>query len=650
MDADKLLHASRKELLDLKGALDEHAIVAITDPQGKITYVNDKFCTISQYSRAELLGQDHRIINSGHHPREFMRDLWVTIADGRVWRGEIRNRAKDGHCYWVDTTIVPFFNEEGAIRQYVAIRADITQRKHAEQRQRESEERFRQMAENIDEVFWMTDTQKSRVLYVSPGYERIWGRPCEELYAAPRTWAEAIVPEDRARVLAAAARQAEGEYREEYRILRPDGSVRWIRDRAFPIKDEAGIVYRLVGVAEDITERRKLEEQFLRAQRMEAIGTLAGGLAHDLNNILSPVLMIAGLLRESLHAPKDLEILDMLKSSASRGAGIIRQLLMFSRGVAGEQHQLQLRHLTKEMAGIMRETFPRSITITEQAADGLWPLQGDSTQLHQVIMNLCVNARDAMPAGGKLTLDLQNLEMDEAGIRLHPEARVGRYVVLTVTDTGEGIPSAHITRIFDPFFTTKEIGKGTGLGLATVLMIVKSHGGFVTVYSEPGHGTAFKVYLPAQDLPIEPAVPPLSNAVFRGRGELILVADDEAPVRAATRLVLEQQNYLVLSARHGKEAVALFLAQQDDVKLVLTDVMMPEMDGIALAHTLRSLKPRLPVIATTGLDQEERKEELQKLGVSEILVKPCPPADLLRAVRQQLDLHQESASEAEARP
>lgn len=503
---------------------------------------------------------------------------------------------------------------------------------------RESEERFREMAASIDEVFWMTDAARTSVLYISPAYEKIWGRRCEELLAAPGTWAEAIVPEDRARVLAAAmAKQSTGEYREEYRITRPDGSIRWILARAFPVRDSTGKVCRIVGVAGDVTDRKKLEDQFLRAQRMEAIGTLAGGVAHDLNNILAPVLMASGLLKESLASPHDQSLLTMMESSAQRGAAIIRQLLMFSRGVTGERVIVQLRHLLKEMVGIMRETFPRDIALVESCAHNLRPVSGDATQLHQVLMNLCVNARDAMPAGGKLTLKADNIDLSPAQVAAHAPALAGHYVLLSLQDTGHGIPPEILGRIFDPFFTTKELGKGTGLGLSTVLGIVKSHEGFLTVRSAVGEGTTFEVYLPAiADMDEAPKNPENAPQSF-GNREMILVVDDESQISATTHLLLEKHNYHVLTAANGREALARFLEHQDMIKLVLTDLMMPVMGGIALIRALRSMQPGLRIIATTGLGQDFKRAELTELGVADLVEKPCTPEVLLGTVRRLLD-------------
>jgi PAS domain S-box-containing protein len=629
------LQATLKEIRNLKSALDEHAIVAVTDAQGRITYVNDKFCVISKYSREELVGQDHRMIKSGHHSKEFMRDLWKTIGSGQVWRGEIKNRAKDGSSYWVNSTIVPFLNHAGKPVQYVAIRADITEKKLAEEALRASEERFRQLAENINEVFWITDPRMETVHYVSPAYETIWGRPCANLYVSPRDWFEAIHPDDQARLRQAiAGLPAGGAYNETYRILRPDGTTRWIHDRGFPVRDEKGEVYRLVGTATDITERKNLERQFLQAQRMEAIGTLAGGIAHDLNNILAPMLMAAGLLKGKLTDKHDLDILSMVELGAQRGASIIRQLLTFSRGVEGERVSVEVRHLAKEMIHIMQETFPRNIEIVQNVPSRLWAVVADATQLHQVLMNLCVNARDAMPDGGKLTIEAQNLQVDAGSAKLLSVPAPGPYVVLTVKDTGSGIRPDLLPRIFDPFFTTKGVGKGTGLGLSTVLGIAKSHGGSVTVYSEPGRGTAFKVFLPATIAAGDSTRIETNAPMPVGHGELVLVVDDEAPIREATRQILETHGYRVIVAESGEEAIKLFFQQVSAVRLVLTDIMMPGMGGIELVSSLRILEPAIPIIATSGLGYDDKKNELTDLGVSEMLPKPCPSALLLSAVQR----------------
>jgi nitrogen-specific signal transduction histidine kinase/CheY-like chemotaxis protein len=385
----------------------------------------------------------------------------------------------------------------------------------------------------------------------------------------------------------------------------------------------------------DITERKRLEEQFLHAQRMETIGTLTSGIAHDLNNILAPMLMGAGLLKGQLTKPADQHLLALIETSAQRGAGILRQLLAFGRSFGSVRVPLQLGPLLKEVGYLMEETFPRNIAIAVNAPVDLWTVQADATQLNQVLMNLCLNARDAMPGGGKLTVDAQNVDLTAKEAQSNPQAKAGPYLVLTVTDTGHGIPWAIINRIFDPFFTTKGVGKGTGLGLCTVVGIVKSHGGFVTVASEPGGGSTFKVYLPAEKGAAAVTIG-LEIPMPVGRGELILVVDDEAPIRETTRQLLEERHYRVLVAGGGEEAVRLFIQQRESVRLVLVDVVMPVTDGATLVRTLRVLDPKLKVIAMSGQAQEDRRAEFTTLGVTEILMKPFESKMLLQAISREL--------------
>jgi two-component system cell cycle sensor histidine kinase/response regulator CckA len=625
-------------LEQIRAALDEHAIVAITDAAGRIIFVNDKFCSISGYSRGELLGSSHRLIKSGHHPDSFFRNMWTTISAGKVWHGEIKNRAKDGSHYWVASTIVPFPAGKGAKpKQYFSVRTDITQRKRAEELLEQSEERFREMAENIDEVFWMSDAARQHLFYLSPAYERIWGRPCREAYGKPMCWLDGIIPEDRQRMRAITARQPPGSYDEEYRILRPDGAIRWIRDRAFPIKSETGEVIRVAGIAEDITEHKKLEEQFLRAQRLEAIGTLASGVAHDLNNILAPMLMGAGLLKAKLSDPKDRNILGMIEGGALRGAGVIRQLLAFSRGTATNRSPVQARHLMKEMANIMQETFPKSIEVATSCPTNLWPVRADATQLHQVLMNLCVNARDAMPGGGRLTIGGRNAALTDADIKGETSAKAGPYLEITVSDTGHGMTPEILTRIFDPFFTTKGVGKGTGLGLSTLAGIVRNHDGFVRVESAPGAGSTFRIYLPAEVGGTPGEEVPENGAPPAGSGELILVVDDEATVREAAKYILEQNGYRVLTAGNGEQAILRFVENREQIRLVFTDVVMPLMDGITLARSLRVLNPELRMVMTSGNELDPaRRSELAGIGEVTFLAKPFRSNTLLDALGQCL--------------
>jgi PAS domain S-box-containing protein len=630
LHTEEALQRSLKELADIKFALDESAIVAITDQRGIINYVNDKFCEISKYSREELLGQDHRIINSAYHPKEFIRTLWTTIASGQVWRGEIRNRAKDGTFYWVDTTIVPFLNSEGKPYQYVAIRSDITERKRAE-------ERILQQAALLDQArdaIVVRDLEQ-RILFWSKGAERVYGWTKEE--AVGRNAVE-LLYKDGAATLDAALKEVleKGEWSGELQQHRQGGTEIVVESRWTLVNDEHGKPTSILVIDTDITEKKRMEAQFLRAQRMESIGTLAGGIAHDLNNVLSPILMAVDVLQMNAKDESSRRWLDVLRNNAERGGNMVQQVLSFARGVEGERTPLQPKHLIKEIVKIMRETLPKSVDVKYRIADDLWVISADATQIHQVLMNLCVNARDAMPRGGSLSITADNVLVDENYARMHIEATAGRFVVIAVVDTGTGMRPEVQSRIFEPFFTTKEMGKGTGLGLSTVLTIVKSHGGFVNVYSEVGKGTQFTLYFPALKASDKADEVILRPDLPVGNGELILVVDDEESIREITRGSLETFGYKVITAADGTEAVALYAEHKDEIAVVLTDMLMPFMDGPATIRALRKMNPSVKIIGASGLATTQSSEEASLAGVSVFLIKPYTAEKLLTAIAEIL--------------
>ncbi len=501
----------------------------------------------------------------------------------------------------------------------------------AEQALRESEERFRQLAENITEsVFWMSDPKARQMLYVSPAYERIWGGSCEGLYADFMAWLDAIHPEDRDRIQTSFFEQALlGHYDEEYRIVRPDGATRWIRDRGFPIQDYTGSPYRVVGMAEDITHRKLTEATLRRSERLESLGTLAGGIAHDLNNVLTPIIGIVQLLPMKVPNLDDStqRLLQILHTSARRGADLVKQILSFTRGIESKTTNTQISYLLLEIQKILQQAFPQNIELTTDLSANLWLIAADATLLHQVFMNLCVNARDAMPDGGKLTIAAENVAIDEHNAQMHVDAEAGHYVVVTIADTGTGIPPGILDRIFDPFFTTKEIGKGTGLGLATVLGIVKSHRGFINVVSEVGAGTQFKVYFPATDT--REAAPIAKAKLLLGRGELILVVDDEVAVQEVTQVTLEAHGYKVITASDGIEAISLYAQYKEQISVILLDLMMPSLDSTTTIRTLGKLNSQVQIIAMSGLATQAVVTRTLGEGVQAFLAKPFTALELL---------------------
>jgi PAS domain S-box-containing protein len=776
-----------------------------------------------------------------------------------------------------ETAQIFFDGVTGAPLRMVGNSHDITEQRRAEETLRESEQRFRLLAENIGEVFWITDPAENRILYISPAYEEIWGRSCESLYQSPRSLPDAVHPDDRVRYNRAVARQIAGEYDVIYRIVRPDGEIRWIQDRAYPVRNDQDEIYRIVGTAKDIsrrkqteialhaseeryrrlfeqnpqpmwvydretlqflavndtavahygysreeflamtiadirepedvpalrqsvaesgsglmpptiwrhrlkdgsviqveisshalvfagrqarivlsqniterllaekrireqatlldkaqdaiivrdldhrilywnrsaerlyhwtadeaigasiqellyrgsrdfliatdatldngewvgeiehhtkygktlvvegrwtlvrdengepksilaiysdvTERKKLEQQFLRAQRMESIGTLAGGIAHDLNNVLAPILMSIDLLKLSLKDQRSLEILSMIGTSARRGADMVSQVLSYARGMEGRRVQVRIHSLVTELAKIAGETFPKNIRIESILEPDLWTLDADPTQLHQVLLNLCVNARDAMPNGGRITIRVCNQMIDGHYAAMNLGAQVGPHVRIEVVDTGTGMSRELINSIFDPFFTTKDVGQGTGLGLSTVLAIIKGHGGFIQVESESGAGSRFRIFLPATGRTTPEEVRQHESKLPRGNGETVLIVDDEASIRKITRETLEAFGYQVFSACDGAEAVSLYVEHRDRIDVVLTDMMMPIMDGPSLIKVLRRLEPDLRIIGASGIAAGSMVAQSMQAGVKQFLPKPYSAEILLGTLK-----------------
>ncbi|WP_291272105.1 ATP-binding protein [Geothrix sp.] len=502
-----------RELEDFKRALDEHAIVAVTDARGRITYVNEKFCDISKYSREELLGQDHRIINSGHHPKTFMTQLWKTILAGKIWKGEIRNKAKDGRFYWVDTTIVPFLDDDGKPARFVTIRADITQRKDAED------------------------------------------------------------------------------------VLR-------------------------------------------QSQKLESLGVLAGGIAHDFNNLLTAILGNANL--GAMQLPPEspaLPYLNQVEQATLRAADLTRQLLAYAGKGRLQMIEVDLNRLVVEMTQLLTVSISKKAVVRYDLAPGLPYLAADPSQIQQLVMNLVTNASEAIgeETSGLITVRTGVQAVDEAthgGLLPGLPLADGTYVTLEVSDTGCGMTPEVRERIFDPFFTTKFTGRG--LGLSAMLGILRSHHGSLKVYSELGRGTVFKLFLPALALGAGLGLPRQQGAGWRGHGLLLLV-DDEPSARAVARELAESLGFQVLEAADGQEAVSMFELRHAEITVVLMDLTMPHMDGRQAFQHMHAVDPQVPVVLSSGYNEQDVLADFLGRGLAGFLPKPYQSSQFQTVLREAME-------------
>ncbi len=606
---------------------------------GRIRDVNDQACVLFGVMREQMIGRGIAEFSSGEKP--FTEEDAVAkaklVLQGHPQLFEWRNRRASGELFWSEVALRAC-ELEGEQHVVASVR-DITVRKHEQESLRVNEERLRLSMEASRQGWFELNVQTGETIS-SPEYIDMLGYDVEEFRSSFQTWLERIHPADRAQVteIYNRALKSGGLAAIEYRQQTKAGGWKWLRSVAKVVQhDAAGRPLRVMGTHTDITDRKELEGQLLHSQRLEAVGTLASGVAHDLNNILTPMLMASGLLREKLSDPKDRELMARLDDGGRRGAAIVRQLLDFSRNLAQDRVPLNPRPMLQEMAQLMRATFPKEIFIAEAIAPGSDLVEVEPNQLHQVLMNLCVNARDAMSAGGTITLGLERVEVPANG-----GGRGGPHLSLSVADTGSGIPPENLGRIFDPFFTTKPLGKGTGLGLASVHGIVKAHHGFVRVESKVGHGTTFRVLLPvkagtasapAPAPAAAPAAPPAPAGGPKGAG--ILVVDDDPAVLLVTGRMLERIGYTVVRAASAAEALEA-LPRHPGVVLVVTDFSMPGMDGPTLAPLLKKISPSLKIIGVSGLKQDYRAAALAAAGFSEVLSKPYEWDELVRAVQRHV--------------
>jgi PAS domain S-box-containing protein len=516
---------------------------------------------------------------------------------------------------------------------------DMTERKRAEQGLRASEERFRQIAENIKEAFLIVELDGYRPLYLSRMWEEIWGRPLDEAYRNPLAWVQAVHRDDAGVV--AETRQAieKGEaISRNFRVVRPDGSIRWVRARAFPVYNTHRELYRVVGLVEDITDVRRTEEQLLQAQKMEAVGRLAGGVAHDFNNLLTAILGYSELVLQDLGPdhPSSLDVKE-IRAAGQSAENLTRQLLAFSRRQILQPQTLDLNEVLTRVDGLLQRIIGEDIELTMKLTAPLGRVSADPGQIEQVVLNLAVNARDAMPNGGRLTIETANVVLDEEYVSHHQGAATGPHVMVAVTDTGTGMDADTQQRLFEPFFTTKEPGRGTGLGLATVYGIVTQSRGSIWVYSELGHGSTFKIYLPVTTDEVKAPPAAEGSPTSLSGTETVMVVEDQLEARSVICETLRRRGYTVIEAINGPDAIVKGRQPEIGIDVMLTDVVMPGMGGRRVAEVIRATRPNLRVVYMSGYtDSAIVDHGILEPGVT-FVQKPFATDTLLRKIREVLD-------------
>ncbi len=600
------------------------ALIIVSNNSGGIEYASPSFELVLGYKPEDLLADGWWKIVKG----DVIERLKEKSHAAKCARGEQRvpempyerqiidARGKLRWILWQDTP--------GLNYTLIGVGQDITERKMAEEQIREQAALLDITGDAI-----IVRNLDHRILYWNNGAERLYGWPTPD--AIGKVAHELFQQESAAGIGIAYSNVVEnGAWSGELKQVRKDGRVIVVESRWTLMNDENGKPKSILVVNTDVTEQRQLESQFRRAQRLENIGTLAGGIAHDLNNVLTPILMSIQAIKKWHTDEKTQQLLSTIDLSARRGADIVKQVLTFARGSEGERSLLQPKHILREIEKITRETFPRSIDIQPSIASNLWTITGDATQLHQIILNLLVNARDAMPDGGTLYLKAENVVLDEAKARGTLNAKEGSYVCFAVKDTGTGIPPEVMDKIFDPFFTTKEVGKGTGLGLSTVSAIVKSYSGFINVSSVMGQGTEFSVFIPATNTEQKLQTEEGRFHLPSGRGETILVVDDELSIREITKETLEAYGYHIETAKDGIEALTLIERDKNKYHLVLTDMMMPNMDGGSLIRTLVRLAPQIKIIAVSGITDQDVLDKIKNSRIEAFIPKPIQTDNLLK--------------------
>jgi PAS domain S-box-containing protein len=602
--------------------------ICVIDALGHSVFHNRTFTRLTEYTPEEL--NERGGLYAQFNDPKTAEDAERSVRENGFWAGNAFFRTKRSHDVELFLRANSVREGDQAPRTVIVVATDVSedrksQRKIAEQAALLNQAQDAILVQNLD----------GQITYWNKGAERLFGWTTAEVIGQR---AQDFLHRDKDDFEeGVAAVLKDGSWNAEVTDRTKAGKEVLVQSRWTLLRDDQGKSKSVLAINTDITEKKKLETQFLRAQRLESIGTLAGGIAHDLNNVLGPIIMAVDLFKMKLTDERDRELVETVDLSARRGAEMVRQVLSFARGFEGRHTTVDPARLLREIGSIAKDTFPKTISVSVAVPNTTWKVPGDSTQLHQVLLNLAVNARDAMPGGGNLNLGAANVEIDDQFAAMHPDARPGSYVVLRIADTGSGMTPEVLEKIFEPFFTTKDSGQGTGLGLSTTQSIVKSHGGFLTVETEIGKGSTFCVHLPANAGDVESTIEDSEYETPRGNGELILVIDDEASVRAITRQTLEAYGYRVILAGDGAEGIAMFARHMDEIQVVLTDMMMPVMDGPATIRALLRLKPSARIIAASGLATKGAEAEVASSGsVRKFLPKPYTASTMLRALRDVL--------------
>ncbi len=610
-------------------------------PDGQILDVNLAAERVAGRQRDQMVGQHFSDFFSPQHLGAAAEVFEEVSAGHAVVHETLTITRPDGDEVVLDVSAYPN-TSRGRLLGICGIARDVTARvaereelRRSEQALRESEELFRQLTGNIDQVFYLTCRRTGDLIYVSPQYEELWGQSIEEAHADATAWLKMVHPEDRARVQSEAFRR--DDYDLEYRLLRPDGSLRWVHDKGFPVRDDDGDVTRVAGIVEDVTDRKLLEEQLRQAQKMESVGQLAGGVAHDFNNLLMVILNAAGFLDQGLPPGDPLrEDVELISRAGERGAALVRQLLAFSRRQIVNPKVLNVNDVVAEMETLLRRTVGEKVAFLVKKDPRLGLTLIDPNQLGQVLINLMVNAGDAMPSGGTISLETANVSLAEGMEGGPDQVPAGEYVCISVSDTGYGISKELVTKVFEPFFSTKDKAEASGLGLSLVYGIVTQAGGKVSVYSEPRIGSTFKVYLPTVEGSVELPTRQPRRRPARLRDEVVLLAEDDTEVRMAVAKMLQHVGFNVLHASSGTDALKRCRSHEGRLDLLLTDVVMPGMSGRELAIHVQTARPDIRIVYMSGYSDDM----IGRHGILQVddnyLQKPFTSTALIEKIEQVL--------------